>query len=126
MWLGGFGSYLNRHLELHKRFATLSGISLAGALLNLALNLLWIPRYGMMGAASATLANYVFNAAAFYLTRDRALTGLHLAPLMKAGGLAGASWFAAWAVPGGDVPAMATFVVLYAIGAAVVLVRPRR
>jgi O-antigen/teichoic acid export membrane protein len=125
MWLGGFGSYLNRHLELHKRFATLSGISLAGALLNLALNLLLIPRFGMLGAASATLANYVFNAAAFYLTRDRALTGIHLAPLLQAGGLAAASWLAAWAVPGGDVPAMVTFVVVYAIGAGAVLVRRR-
>ena len=45
-------------LRLDKRTGAVSGATWAGALLNLVLNWILIPRYGMMGAAWATLGAY--------------------------------------------------------------------
>ena len=53
-------------LMLDKRTGAVSAATWAGALVNIALNLLLIPRYGMMGAAWATLAAYASMAAAVW------------------------------------------------------------
>lgn len=53
-------------LMLDKRTGAVSAATWAGALVNLGLNLLLIPRYGMMGAAWATLAAYAAMAAAVW------------------------------------------------------------
>jgi O-antigen/teichoic acid export membrane protein len=53
-------------LMLDKRTVAVSAATWAGALVNLALNWLLIPRLGMMGAAWATLAAYAAMAAAVW------------------------------------------------------------
>lgn len=125
MWLGGFGSYLNRHLELRKQFGRLSGISLMGAALNVGLNIVLVPRYGMVGAASATLANYAFNAAVFYLTRDRELATVRLGPLGAALGTSFVLWLGLWWLTLGDALTMIVFAVLYAAVAVLRLLQRR-
>lgn len=49
-------------LFIAKRTARLFGINLAAVALNCALNVLWIPRFGFLGAGSATLATFAFLA----------------------------------------------------------------
>jgi O-antigen/teichoic acid export membrane protein len=114
MWIGGSASYLNRHLELGKRFGLLSGIRMAGALLNLALNLVLVPRFGMMGAAWATLANRVVNAIVFWIVRDRRLVAVPVSTLAAALAASGAAWGASapWGLP--PLAAMGVFVAVYA------------
>jgi O-antigen/teichoic acid export membrane protein len=53
-------------LMLDKRTGAVSAATWAGAAVNIALNWLLIPRYGMMGAAWATLAAYAAMAAAVW------------------------------------------------------------
>lgn len=77
-WLVGFKSYLNRQFELQLRFGTISTVTFVGAALNVVLNLLLIPRFGVRGAAFATLGNYVATATIFWLMRDRELVRLPL------------------------------------------------
>ena len=55
-WLTGIASYLNRPLELSKRYGALSAITMTAAGLNFALNLILIPAVGALGAAMATTA----------------------------------------------------------------------
>lgn len=112
-WSRGLGNCFNRHLELAKRFAVLSGITLVGAAVNVALNFLLIPTYMAVGAASATLASQVLVAAIFIATRDRRLVdvpwrdvGLVLAAVVLAGGIA-------WPVFGQSVVGVVTFGSLY-------------
>jgi O-antigen/teichoic acid export membrane protein len=71
VWLYGAASYLNRPLELQKRYSLLSGITLGAAGLNLILNLILVPAYGIVGAAMATLAAYAFVTLAFFLSVHR-------------------------------------------------------
>ena len=63
-----YGIYLNFQIGVYLNNKTvylmLSGG--AGAILNIALNYLLIPRIGIMGAAYATLASYIFMAFLFY------------------------------------------------------------
>lgn len=72
-WVSGFGSCFNRHYELDKRYRTLSGVTLAGAALNVALTFLLVPRLLGTGAALATLVAQSLVATAFVLLRDREL-----------------------------------------------------
>ncbi|MBS1816592.1 MAG: polysaccharide biosynthesis protein [Acidobacteria bacterium] len=58
-WLGGAATYLNRPLELSKRFATLSGLATASAVVNVLLNLALIPTFGVTGAAAGTCGAFV-------------------------------------------------------------------
>jgi O-antigen/teichoic acid export membrane protein len=51
--------YFDLAFQLARQTRPLVGISLIGATLNLVLNLLWIPRYGMFGAAWATVTTFV-------------------------------------------------------------------
>jgi len=126
MWIGGFTSYLNRHLELGKRFSTLSAITLAGATVNVALNLWLVPRYGMMGAAWATAVNRVFNAVVFFAIRDRSLVAIPLGAMGSAAALAAAVWWVSARLPVAPTYQMLAYVALYAPLALILLVRRRR
>jgi O-antigen/teichoic acid export membrane protein len=52
---------------LAKRSELVAYATTLGALVNVGTNLVWIPRYGMMGAAAATLAAYMAMAASLHL-----------------------------------------------------------
>jgi O-antigen/teichoic acid export membrane protein len=116
-WLAGLNGYLNRHLELTLRFATLSGIAVAGAALNLALNLLLVPRLGLEGAALASLLNHAATGVLFWCIRDRELvrvpveTVVEVALLLAAGLAASRLAAGPWERP-------AVFVAVYGAGAA--------
>ena len=114
MWIGGFTTYLNRHLELTKRFGTLSGIVTIGAVVNLALNLWWIPLFGMLGAAWATMANRVLNLVLFWRIRDRELVSVPVAAYLGAALASVAAWGASAALPVEPAVRMAAFVIVYA------------
>jgi O-antigen/teichoic acid export membrane protein len=67
------GMYVNllAPVTLAKKTERVAYATAAGALVNVAANLLWIPRWGMMGAAAATLAAYAAMAGTLYLlSRD--------------------------------------------------------
>lgn len=119
MWLGGFASYLNRHLELEKRFGLLSGIRMAGALVNLGLNIVLVPMFGMMGAAWATLANRLLNTVVFWAIRDRALVSIPFGVLASAAATAMVAWGASVWLPVPPLAKMGVFVALYAPAALV-------
>ncbi len=69
-WLRDVRSYMNRHIELQKRFAILSIVTSIGAVVNLGLNLVLIPRYGLEGAAIATLADFIVVTIIYFFMRD--------------------------------------------------------
>lgn len=59
-----------RLLVYAKQTARLSLCTIASAVMNIALNILWIPRHGMMGAAWATLVSFLFLfLASFFFSR---------------------------------------------------------
>ena len=125
MWLGGFGSYLNRHMELRKRFGTLSSITAIGAVVNVVLNVALVPGFGMMGAATATLANRMLNTAIFFVLRDSELTQVAVRPFAAAMGLAVAAYgLSAWLPVAAEV-SMVIFVGVYAGVTLWVLLRSR-
>jgi O-antigen/teichoic acid export membrane protein len=111
-WLWGFNGYLNRHLELGLRFAVLSWVAFGGAVLNLVMNLLLVPRIGLQGAALATLTNYVATGLFFWFTRDRELVRLPLDTI------ASVALSVSFLSAGGTIQRPATFAVAYAAGAA--------
>ena len=78
-WVRGFGSCFNRHYELNKNYRMLSGITLAGAGLNVALTFLLVPSLLGLGAALATLISQVIVAIVFVLARDRELVAFPMA-----------------------------------------------
>ncbi len=63
------GVYINllAPVTLAKRSERVAYATALGALVNVGTNFLWIPRWGMMGAAAATLAAYAAMAVALYL-----------------------------------------------------------
>jgi len=126
MWVGGFGAYLNRQFELSKRYAWLSGVSLAGAAVNVGLNFLLIPRFGMGGAAVATLANQAFNVTVFLAMMDRSLVRIQYGALAAAMGSAGLAWLASRAAAGSAGLAAGLFIAVYAVSAVVALRRIER
>ncbi len=72
-WLRGFGNGFNRHFELEKRFYALSLVTVAGACLNLTLNLWLVPRYGALGAAMAAVGAQGAVVTTYVLLRHRRL-----------------------------------------------------
>jgi O-antigen/teichoic acid export membrane protein len=69
-FLDGFQYCVAPGVHLGGKTHLLPIVSFVGALSNLALNLLWIPRHGMMGAAWATLVSFAVVAAmTAYLSR---------------------------------------------------------
>jgi len=123
LWLGAFGTYVNRHLELNKRFGALSTVAVIGALLNLGLNFLLIPSYGMLGAASATLGNYAFNALAYFLIRDQVMSVLDFKPFVAATVLSLLVYGVCLLLPASDVLRMVVFVCAYGAATLAVLLR---
>ena len=85
-------------LELHKRSATIFGITLMAAMVNILINLFWIPRYGVMGAVYATFVSYFVLNVARYATCPRELRVLPpLWPTALACGLGVMTWLVAHA-----------------------------
>ncbi len=114
-WLAGFKTYLNRHLELNKRYGVISMVSSIGALVNLALNIALIPRMGMLGAAYATLGNYVVAGSIFFIIRDQHLVRFPYRDILGALGLSFVAWLPsrALALP---VYQVAVFILIYLLG----------
>lgn len=88
-------------LGLAKRTGTIAGLNVAGAVANTVLNLLLVPRLGLMGAALATLAGAAFTAAGYLLLGSRHYRVPHAWPrLLAAAGVGAAVLGAAPAVWG--------------------------
>jgi O-antigen/teichoic acid export membrane protein len=115
-WLSGFNSYLNRHFELGKRFAVLSLVAVGGAAVNLTMNLVLVPRLGAMGAAIATVSNFLASGIVFWFTRDRELVRLPTEAIVNVVGLIAAALLVSRAVPG-ELQRPAAFAAVYAAGA---------
>jgi len=94
MWVRAFSGYLNRHLELNKRFGRISSIAMIGAALNVALNFALIPRFGLVGAAASSLASQITVAGIYLLIRDRTLTKLNRPALLMSSIIAISVWLA--------------------------------
>jgi len=83
--------HLNFGLMLAKKSKTIAAINMSNAVLVLGLNWFLIPRLGMMGAAWATLAGFVFKiSVTWYFSRQHyrpEFEGRRLAHLLVTGGL---------------------------------------
>lgn len=115
MWVGGLTTYWNRHMEMRRNYKTLSAIRIVGAALNLALNILLVPMYGILGAAWATMVARAVNGAAFFVTRDREVTEIPLRPLVAAGGLSTVLWLSLYLSGLATVWQCIFFVLVYAV-----------
>lgn len=114
MWIGGYSSFFNRDMELKKQFGAISTVRAIGAGFNLALNLVLVPRFGMMGAAWATFFNRVLNASIFFGLRDRRMVSVPLGTLALAVLWAAVAWGASYLLPATPLLKMGLFVVVYA------------
>lgn len=114
MWIGGYATYFNRDMELNKRFGAISTVRAVGAGVNLALNLVLVPLYGLMGAAWATLLNRLLNAGVFFVLRDRELVTVPLRPLTLGLLCSAAAWVVSLPLPVAPVVKMAVFIAVYA------------
>jgi O-antigen/teichoic acid export membrane protein len=82
-------------LQLYKRSATIFMLTLGGVLLNIALNLILIPRFGVMGAVYATFASYLgLNLARLFVAPRALLAEPGLRPTLTACGLGLVVWLA--------------------------------
>jgi O-antigen/teichoic acid export membrane protein len=84
---------------------TLAVNSAVGAVANVALNIFLIPKYGVTGAAVATVAAYLLMdlmtaVEMVYYTGSNPLSWTHLGPVLTAVPLYGVTWYLAPAVPG--------------------------
>jgi O-antigen/teichoic acid export membrane protein len=108
--VGGLVPYFSAGLHLEKRGSALSALLVAGAVVNLGLNALLIPRLGLVGAALATfVANLVMALAALWLGRATLRLQVSWSQLFRAlaPALAAALLLAAWpvaSVGGGTAP----------------------
>jgi PST family polysaccharide transporter len=62
---------INHYLILKNFQKMIIGISLCGVILNVILNIILIPRYGIEGAAWATFFSYVLPVGIFYLIHKK-------------------------------------------------------
>ena len=120
VWLAGVATYLNRPLELTKRFGMYSVISTVGAALNVAINVVLIPAFGVAGAAAGTFGALLgFTALSHYVGRRALVVPI---PWRSIGWTTGATVLASGASMLVRVPWMAigVFGVVYAacVGAA--------
>ena len=74
--LDGLLGICSAGLLLLKRSKTVLLLTLGAAAVNIALNLVWIPRYGVMGAVYATAAGFLALNVARYVTCPRSLRAL--------------------------------------------------
>jgi O-antigen/teichoic acid export membrane protein len=104
-------------IDITRKIHLLALIFVGGAALNVGGNLLLVPRYGMMAAASTTLATYVLVALATYLVSR----GLH--PMRLEWGrlarvavvLTGLGALAVWLAPSAALPAMGVKVLILSL-----------
>lgn len=115
-WLRGFGNGFNRHFELEKRFYALSLVTVAGACLNLALNLWLVPRYGAMGAAMAAVGAQAAVVVTYVLLRHRRLVWFPAADALWVAGLTTLTAGAAYLWLGGGLAGLLVFAGAYALG----------
>ena len=93
--INGFLHLCTSGLQLYKRSMTIFTLTLSSVLLNVALNLVLIPRFGVMGAVYATFATYLALNLARLLVAPRALlAGPGLRPTLTACGLGLVVWLA--------------------------------
>lgn len=128
MWLQGVSTYLNRHLELQKRYGLLSAVALSGAVINVLLSLSLVNEFGMLGVASASVMSSSLTCGFYYLIRDTSVTRVNYGAFMAAGALAAGSWIAARAGSGvlsltdsGGLAEMAIFIAFYVLGLVVIV-----
>lgn len=114
MWVGALTTYWNRHMEIEKRYGLLSSIRIVGAAVNIALNLVLIPRWGIVGAAWATLGSRILNGVVFYLTRDRHLVTIPLATILSALVLSAVAWQVSINLPVSNLWRCLAFIGIYA------------
>ena len=95
MVVDGTSSMLGAGLFIHRKTRVIMGIVLGSAGLNLVLNVVLVPRIGILGAAIATLISYALNALAL------AVAGRHLlrvqipwGTILRAGSAAVLMWLA--------------------------------
>lgn len=89
-------------IEAERAFALVAGTSL---LTNLVLNLVWIPRFGIEGAAYATLVSYAVNVTLYFVVawRQGARIPLGRSVVGPVGAALAAWWATAWLAARGDV-----------------------
>jgi O-antigen/teichoic acid export membrane protein len=95
MVVDGTSSMLGAGLFIHRKTRIIMGIVVSGALLNLLLNIVLVPRIGILGSAIATLVSYAVNAlslavAARHLLRVQIPWGT----ILRAGSAAVLMWLA--------------------------------
>lgn len=67
------GDFFKNMLFVKLRSSLVGAVSVVAALVNFALNWLWIPRFGMLGAAWATLLTWLLYALTLYILTERCL-----------------------------------------------------
>jgi len=124
-WLGAVSTYLNRPLELTKRYGTLSAITLVAAGINLALNLWLIPRYGVDAAGFSTMCAFAAMAVLSGIFGQRIVrVPIPWSAVLLAGGATAAATFVSYWVSQ-PLTAIAAFVLSY-FGIVAVYMRPGR
>lgn len=73
--------FFNVGLVLQKRTTLLAIIVVIAAAINIAANFLWIPRYGLMGAAAATFLSYAVMVVTLIIV-NRTILPLHINPAL--------------------------------------------
>lgn len=81
-WIRGLSRGFNRHFELEKRFYALSLVTIFGAIINLALNLVLVPKHFAIGAGISALASQLLMALTYFIIRDRRLVSFPIADLL--------------------------------------------
>ncbi len=74
--LDGLGGIVTAGLLLHKRTMTILTLNLIALVVNVILNLFWIPRFGVMGAVYATFVSFMALLIAKYRFCPRELRAL--------------------------------------------------
>lgn len=125
-WLRGFGNGFNRHFELEKRFYALSLVTVAGACLNLGLNLLLVPQYQALGAAMAAVGAQGTVMVSYVLLRHRGLVWFPASDALLVAGLTAVTAGISYLWSGGDLVGLLVFAGTYAVGMATVWLRRLR
>jgi O-antigen/teichoic acid export membrane protein len=95
MAIDGTNAMAGAGLFIHRKTRIIMAIVSTGAILNIVLNVILIPRIGIMGSAIATLISYIFTALALLIAGRRLLpVALPVGTLLRAGGASVAMYFA--------------------------------
>jgi len=124
-FVGGLANYAHKGLEIAERTGVMLAVAAATAVLNLGLNLLLIPRFGVPAAAVVTFASYLLYAVVVYLfSRRYARIRVALATLLRVAFAGLAAWLAVDLAHGSAVASLGALprVVLIALLAGVVYI----